>query len=50
MLGLVKKKKAEGTATTVTTRENAITEAFSKRFAMPLKFDFFLSILCILVN
>ena len=39
MIGLV--KKAEGTAITVTTQENAITKSFSKRFAMPLKFYFF---------
>ena len=34
-------KKADGTALTVTTQENAIKKTFDKRFAMPLDFDFF---------
>ena len=34
-------KKADGTAVTVTTQENAIKETFGKRFAIPLDFDFF---------
>ena len=39
-------KKADGTALTVTTQENAIKKTFDKRFAIPLDFDF-LSMLCI---
>ena len=39
-------KKADGTALTVTTQENAIKKTFDKRFVMPLDFDF-LSMLCI---
>ena len=34
-------KKADGTALTMTTRENAIKKTFDKRFAIPLNFDFF---------
>ena len=34
-------KKADGTARTVTTQENAIKKTFDKRFAIPLDFDFF---------
>ena len=34
-------KKADGTALTVTTKENAIKKTFGKRFAIPLDFDFF---------
>ena len=34
-------KKADGTAFTVTTQENAIKNMFDKRFAIPLDFDFF---------
>ena len=34
-------KKADGTALTVTTQENAIKKTFDKRFAIPLDFDFF---------
>ena len=34
-------KKADGTAWTVTTQENAIKKTFDKRFAIPLDFDFF---------
>ena len=39
-------KKADGTALTVTTQENAIKRTFDKWFALPLHFDF-LSIHCI---
>ena len=34
-------KKADGTALTLTTQENAIKKTFDKRFAIPLDFDFF---------
>ena len=34
-------KKADGTTLTVTTQENTIKKTFSKRFAIPLDFDFF---------
>ena len=34
-------KKADGTALTVTTKENSIKKNFGKRFAMPLGLDFF---------
>ena len=34
-------KKADGTALTVTTQENAIKKTFDKRFETPLDFDFF---------
>ena len=34
-------KKADGTALTLTTLENAIKKTFDKRFAIPLDFDFF---------
>ena len=34
-------KKADGTAITVTEKENAIKKTFGKRFAVPLNFDFF---------
>ena len=34
-------KKSDGTALTLTTRENAIKKTFDKRFAIPLDFDFF---------
>ena len=34
-------KKADGTALTLTTQENAIKKTFDKRFAIPLYFDFF---------
>ena len=34
-------KKADSTALTVTTQENAIKKTFDKRFAIPLDFDFF---------
>ena len=34
-------KKADGTALTATTQENAIKKTFDKRFAIPLDFDFF---------
>ena len=34
-------KKADGTALTMTTQENAIKKTFGKRFAIPLDFDFF---------
>ena len=34
-------KKADGTAMTVTTQENAIKKTFDKRFAIPFDFDFF---------
>ena len=34
-------KKADGTALTVTTQENAIKKTFDKRFTKPLDFDFF---------
>ena len=34
-------KKADGTALTMTTQENAIKKAFDKRFAIRLDFDFF---------
>ena len=34
-------KKADGTAFTLTTQENAIKKTFDKRFAIPLEFDFF---------
>ena len=34
-------KKADGTALTVTTQENAIKKTFNERFAIPLDFDFF---------
>ena len=37
----VRAKKADGTALTVTTQENAIKKIFDKRFAIPLDFDFF---------
>ena len=33
-------KKADGTALTVTTQENAIKKTFDKTFAIPLDFDF----------
>ena len=39
--GRVGAKKADGTALTVTTQENAIKKTFDKRFAIPLGFDFF---------
>ena len=38
---LVGAKKADGTALTVTTQENAIKRTLDKRFAIPLDFDFF---------
>ena len=38
---LVGAKKADGTALTVTTQENAIKKTFDKRFAIPLDFDIF---------
>ena len=34
-------KKADGTALTLTTQENAIKKTFDQRFAIPLDFDFF---------
>ena len=34
-------KKADGTALTMTTQENAIKKTFDKRFSIPLDFDFF---------
>ena len=34
-------KKADGTALTMATQENAIKKTFDKRFAIPLDFDFF---------
>ena len=34
-------KKADGTALTLTTQENAIKKKFDKRFAILLDFDFF---------
>ena len=34
-------KKADGTALTLTTQENAIKKTFDKRFEIPLDFDFF---------
>ena len=34
-------KKADGTALTMTTQENATKKTFDKRFAIPLDFDFF---------
>ena len=34
-------KKADGTALTLTTKENVIKKTFDKRFAIPLDFDFF---------
>ena len=34
-------KKADGTALTLTTQENAMKKTFDKRFAVPLDFDFF---------
>ena len=34
-------EKADGTALTMTTQENAIKKTFDKRFAIPLDFDFF---------
>ena len=34
-------KKADGTALTLTTQENAIKKTFDKRFTLPLHFDFF---------
>ena len=34
-------EKADGTALTVTTQENAVKKTFHKRFAIPLEFDFF---------
>ena len=34
-------KKADGTALTITTQENAIKKTFGKRFSIPLDFDFF---------
>ena len=34
-------KKADGTALTVTTQENAIKKTIDKRLAIPLDFDFF---------
>ena len=43
---LVGAKKADGTALTLTTQENAIKKAFDKRFAISLDFDF-TSIQCI---
>ena len=36
-----KQKRADSTAITVTTKENAIKKTFGKRFAKPLDFDFF---------
>ena len=39
-------KKADGTALTVTTKENAIKKIFGKRFAIPLDFDFFKHPVC----
>ena len=46
----VQTKKANGTAITITTKENAIKKNFVKRFLMPLDFDFFLNILWIPMN
>ena len=37
----VGEKKADGTALTMTTQENAIKKTFDERFAIPLDFDFF---------
>ena len=34
-------KKADGTALTLATQENAIKKTFDKRFVIPLDFDFF---------
>ena len=34
-------KKADGTALTMTTQENAVKKTFDKRFAILLDFDFF---------
>ena len=34
-------KKADDTALTITTQENAIKKTFDKRFSIPLDFDFF---------
>ena len=34
-------EKADGTALTLTTQENAIKKMLDKRFAIPLDFDFF---------
>ena len=34
-------KKPDGTALTMTTKENAIKKTFDKRFSIPLDFDFF---------
>ena len=34
-------KKADGTALTLTTQENAIKKTFDKKFQIPLDFDFF---------
>ena len=34
-------KKADGTALTMTTQENAIKKTLDKKFAIPLDFDFF---------
>ena len=34
-------KKADGTAVTMTTQENAIKKTFGKKFSIPLDFDFF---------
>ena len=34
-------KKADGTALTLTTQENAIKKMLAKRFTIPLDFDFF---------
>ena len=34
-------KKANGTALTLKTQENAIKKTFDNRFAIPLDFDFF---------
>ena len=39
--GLKKAKKADDTALTMTTQENAIKKTFDKRFAIPLDVDFF---------
>ena len=39
--GRLGSKKADGTALTKTTQENAIKKTFDKRFAIPLDFDFF---------
>ena len=39
-------KKADGTALTLTTQENAIKKTFDKRFAILLDFDFFKHPVC----